>query len=214
MEIKIQKNTTYYAPKNVGEKYKNTTIQGMRFPDQPINSKMNIGMSAKMISEYIPTIKNINGYSKGIKMLAIIMAQKEGFSAGTKSYRTNNPGNIGNTDTGATNGFKSLEDGIIAQLEYIKRVADGKHPAYLFGKKVIKPYYSPEIAKNPKTYVISPYLPGYTFDFKGELAGFVKIYATGARGGNGYLSIIVSWFGQNGIIINELTTIKEIIDIV
>lgn len=208
-----ESKSTYYAPKNVGEKYKNVTINGMQFPDQPIKTNMKVNLGSTMVKEYLPIISELNEYSKGARLLATVMASKEGFTTSSKSYKTNNPGNIGNTDTGATKGFKTLKDGIIAQLEHIIKVANNQSPAYKFGPKTIKPYYSPEIAKNPKTYVISPYLPGYKFDFNGELAGFIKIYATGARGGNGYLSTIISFFKQNGIEINEMTTLKEIINI-
>lgn len=208
-----ESTSTYYAPKNVGEKYKNVTINGMQFPDQAIRTNMKVNLGSTIVKEYLPVISELNEYSKGARLLATVMASKEGFTTSTKSYKTNNPGNIGNTDSGATKGFKTLKDGIIAQLEHITKVANNQSPAYKFGPKVIKPYYSPEIAKNPKTYVISPYLPGYKFNFNGELAGFIKIYATGARGGNGYLSTIISFFKQNGIEINEMTTLKEIINI-
>jgi hypothetical protein len=145
--------------------------------------------------------------------LATVMAQQEGFAPGTRSYRTNNPGNIGNTDAGGNNNFKSLKDGITAQLKYIQNVANGKSSAYPVGKsKIIKPYYSPEIAKNQNSYQLTPYLPGYKFEpYTGTLEQFVKIYATGARGGNTYLSTILSFFKKNGFNITEKTTIADIV---
>ena len=98
------------------------------------------------------------------------------------------------------------------QVNYIKRVAEGKHRAYPLGKLiVIKPYYSPEIARNQDKYGINPYLPGYRFTYTGQLDQFVKIYATGSRGSNGYLSTIISYFKANGIEINGQSTIAQII---
>ena len=58
------------------------------------------------------------------------LAQKEGFQKGTRSYRTNNPGNIGNTDSGGDKTLKNLEAGIKLQLDYIKKVAKGEHTSY------------------------------------------------------------------------------------
>jgi hypothetical protein len=141
------------------------------------------------------------------------MAQQEGFTPKTRSYRTNNPGNIGNTDAGGNNNFATLKDGILAQLKYIQKVADGKASAYPIGKpKDIKPYYSPEIDKNQNSYQLTPYLPGYKFaPYTGTLEQFVKIYATGARGGNTYLSTILSFFKKNGFNITEKTTIADIV---
>jgi hypothetical protein len=40
---------------------------------------------------------------------------------------------------------------------------------------------------------------------------FVKIYSTGARGGNSYLSMIVSYFNQNGLSIKPESKIQDVI---
>lgn len=194
------------------DKYKNITIQGSVYPDEPINDEQRITFSKEMLNEYIPTIEKM-GLTKGMKLLCIIMAHKEGFYKGTRSYRTNNPGNIGNTDSGANQGFPNLLTGISHQVKYINRIINGEHPAFPMGKKkVIKPFYSKEIAENQKTYGgKSPYLPGYTFTFTGQLDQFVKIYSTGARNGNGYLSMIISFFKNHGI---ELTPESKLQDIV
>lgn len=204
-----------YVREDVGivkseHKYKDVVFDGYSFVDSPINTNASISFSKEIKDEYIPTIEKMN-IPKGVRILATIMANKEGFYKGTRSYRTNNPGNIGNTDSGANATFKTLEDGIKAQINYITRVGKGLHSAHKFGMRTIKPYYSPEIAKNQKTYGIDPYLPGYKFYYKGQLGGFVKIYSTGARAGNGYLSQIISEFKRNGIIITEHTTISEIL---
>lgn len=194
-------------------KYKDKVFEGATFPDAPIKRNIRIDFNKYMLSEYIPIIDSIEA-NKGLKLLAIIMANKEGFYKGTRSYRTNNPANIGNTDNGRNVGFKTLRLGIEAQIYYIQRVALGKHSSYPIGKQVfLKPYYSEEIARNQKTYGIEPYVAGYRFVYDGSLEQFVKIYSTGARSGNGYLSMIISYFANHGIIINEKTTLKEIISL-
>ena len=58
---------------------------------------------------------------------------------------------------------------------------------------------------------MSPYVPGYDFIFTGQLDQFVKIYATGARAGNSYLSMILSYFKKNGIYITQHSKIQDII---
>ncbi len=194
-------------------KYKDVIFEGATFPDAPIK-KVKISFTQEMITQYIPTINKIEGLSKGTKLLCIIMASHEGFSKGNRSHRYNNPGNIGNTDSGANKGFKDLESGIRAQAVYILNVANGCHKRYPLNKKVfLKPYYSQEIADNPKVYKTEPYVPGYRFTYDGSLEQFVKIYSTGARSGNGYLSMIISFFANHGIIINEKTTLKQIISL-
>ena len=194
------------------DKYKNVTIQGSVYPDEPINDEQRITFSKEMLNEYIPTIEKM-GLTKGMKLLCIIMAHKEGYYKGTRSYRTNNPGNIGNTDSGANKSTRNLQSGIQLQVNYINRIISGQHPAYPMNRKVnIRPFYSKEIAENQKTYGNkSPYLPGYTFTFTGQLDQFVKIYSTGARNGNGYLSMIISFFKNHGI---ELTGESKLQDIV
>jgi hypothetical protein len=194
-------------------KYKNVIFEGATFPGAPIK-KVKISFSNEMIKEYIPCINGIFGIKTGMKLLCIIMASKEGYHKGTRSYRFNNPGNIGNTDNGSNKGFKSLAHGIIGQVEYLNKVANGLHASYPIGKAILlKPYYSKEIAENQKTYGIEPYVPGYKFTYDGSLEQFVKIYSTGARSGNGYLSMIISFFANHGIIINEKTTLKQIISL-
>ena len=123
------------------EKYKGVTIQGAHFPDKPITYNSRIRLSKEMLTEYIPARDKVMGHlPKGFQLLATIMAHKEGFRRGTRSYRTNNPGNIGNTDVGANKHNGSLESGIQLQVDYITKIAEGKHRAYPMGKKkVIKP---------------------------------------------------------------------------
>lgn len=192
------------------EKYKGVTIHGSEFPDSPIKNNVKISFTDEMMTKYIPTINQM-GLSNGIKLLCIIMAHKEGYYKGTRSFRTNNPGNIGNTDSGKNQTLKTLTDGINLQVNYLNKIINGESKSYPMNKKVvIKPYYSEEIARNQKTYGISPYVPGYEFTFTGQLDQFVKIYSTGARAGNSYLSIIISFFKNHGIEITPQTTLQEI----
>jgi len=192
------------------KEYKNTFI-GSTFPDKPYNDEVGIKFTNEMVKEYIPEIEKM-GLSKGFKLLLIIMSQKEGFSKGTRSYRTNNPGNIANTDMGANKSYPTLKDGIQAQIDYVNKIVSGKHKSYPMGKEVIiKPFFSKEIESNKRNYGMSGYLPGYKFTFSGQLDQFVKIYSTGARAGNSYLNMIVSFFKNHGIKITPESKIQEII---
>ena len=197
----------------MSDKWRNVIIKGEVFPDSPIRRNVNIKLSNEMLTEYIPTLnKVLEKDTYGMRLLCTIMAHKEGFYRGTRSYRTNNPGNIGNTDSGINRPISTLEDGILAQRNYILKVAQGRHKAYPLGRrKLIQPFYSKEIAKNQKTYGISPFLPGYDFIYTGQIQQFVKIYATGARAGNSYLSMIISFFAKHGIVIEPWTKIQDII---
>lgn len=193
-------------------KYKDVIIQGSVFPDKPIVTNKTIHFNAEIKDEYIPAMERaLADSSKGMKLLCTIMAFHEGFKKGSRSYRTNNPGNIGNTDAGSNVAIKSLEDGIRRQRDYINRIVEGKNSAYPMGKKkIIKPYYSPEIAKNPQ-YGLPAWLPGYEFVFTGQLDQFVKIYSTGARAGNSYLSTILSYLIANGMNVNAQSKIGDIV---
>lgn len=195
------------------EKYKGVTIQGSVFPDKPINPNEKVRLNKEMVEEYLPTMLRVMGNEpKGFQLLVTIMAYKEGFREGTRSYRYNNPGNIGNTDSGRNKQTGSLENGILLQKNYILSIINGEHRAYPMDKnKTIPPYFSEEIAKHTKLYGMSPYVPGYEFVFTGQLDQFVKIYSTGARAGNSYLSMIISYFKNNGISITAQSKIQDII---
>lgn len=198
------------------EKYKGVTIKGSEFPDAPINEDVRINFSKEMLNEYIPLINILfKNQPRGFKLLLIIMTNKEGFLHGSRSYRTKNPGNIGNTDSGKAFQCESLKDGIMLQKEYTLKIVEGRSKTYPMGKRrKIDPSYSPEIAKHPQTYQMSPWLPGYDFVFTGQLDQFVKIYSTGARGGNSYLSQIISFFKNHGIAITPQSKLQDIIQIV
>jgi len=199
------------------EKYKGVTIQGSHFPDKPIKNNVKIEFSDEVLKIYIPTIQKMD-VPKGIMLLCIIMTDHEGFYGkgpkhrqASRSFRTNNPGNIGNTDNGSNSTCATLEDGIKLQIKYFNKILAGLSKPFPLGKQVtIKPYFSQEIADNYKTYQMSPYVPGYSFVFTGQLDQFIKIYSTGARAGNSYLSEIISFFKNHGIEINGKTTLQEL----
>lgn len=191
--------------------YKDVVIDGSTFKGKPYEDRK-VLLNSTMVNEYLPAVKTIHG--KGLQLLCTAMAHMEGFNKGTRAYKTNNPGNIGNTDSGANNIIGSLQDGIRLQAEFITAVAMGKKKSYPMGKLVfIKPAYSAEIARNADSYQKSPWVPGYKFTYTGRLDQFVKIYSTGARSGNTYINTIVSYFKQNGIIITAETTLQDIINI-
>ena len=197
------------------KKWDNVTIKGSAYPDAPISNRVRVRLNSEMVYEYLPALHDVMGNDTlGFRLLVTIMAYKEGFRKGTRSYRYNNPGNIGNTDSGANKSKPNLGSGILLQRDYVTKIVNGGHSAYPMGKrKLIKPYYSPEIAKHQKLYGMSPYVPGYDFIFTGQLDQFVKIYSTGARGGNGYVNMIISYFADNGITIGPESKIQDIIKI-
>lgn len=210
---KMNGGATVKPAANPAEQYKDKTIEGSTFPGKPYVDSVAIKLNAEIVNQYLPELHRVlPGASKGLQLLLTIMAFKEGFTKGSRSYRTNNPGNIGNTDSGANQTLKTLGDGILRQKDYLEKIVSGAHKAFPMNKQVvIKPYYSEEIAKNAKTYGMSPWLPGYKFVFTGQLDQFVKIYSTGARGGNSYINMIVSYFNSNGIKISPSSKIQDII---
>lgn len=213
--LKLKKDEKIYVPTayQFDEKYKDKTIQGSVFPDDPISSSKTVTLGTDITTDYLPALERAIGTEpKGLRLLCTVFTKQEGFKKGTRSYTNNNPGNIGNTDSGANRSFDTLDAGILAQKDYFTSVAGGTHKAYPIGtKKKIPPFYSPEIAKNFENYQLSPYVPGYEFTYTGQLDQFIKIYATGARSGNGYLSTIISYFKANGLTISETSTIQDII---
>lgn len=202
------------------ETYKNKTINGSHFPDSPIRNNVKISFSDEIMNKYIPAWNEVIA-PKGIKLLCLIMADHEGFwgksathRKPSRSFRTNNPGNIGNTDNGNNNSFPTLKAGIEAQVNYFYKIINGSAKAFPLGKPVVlKPYFSQEIADNFATYKKSPWLPGYKFTFTGQLDQFIKIYSTGARSGNEYLSEIISFYKNHGFDINGQTTLQQLAEL-
>lgn len=195
--------------------FEGLVIKGSKAPTEKASrDDIEIKFSPEMMRYYIPAWKTIEA-PRGLKYLALIMAQMEGFTKGSRSFKTNNPGNLGNTDNGQNRSFRTLAGGIAAQIEFLRKVAEGKEKNYPLGSvKKLRPYYSPEIARNRKTYQLEPFCPGYIFDpYTGRLDEFIKIYSTGARQKNTYLSVIRSYFKNLGFEIEDGTTLAELIEL-
>lgn len=163
-------------------------------------------VSKTLKNEYIPALeKAVPNGSKGIKLLITAQTQMEGFAPGTKSYRTNNPGNIGNTDNGGTNKFDTLDAGVKGQYDYAVKVALNQNKNYKIGARKTAPaIYDKDSAQN---------YPGIDFTYKGTLDQYLKIYSTGARKYDTYLNLVVGYFARNGYTITGETTLKQIHDI-
>jgi len=208
------------GPSGFDERYKNKVYEGSTFPDKPYSSTLKVILNSSITDIYLPAFDEVlPTATKGVRMLLTIMAFHEGFYKTMKStgqpslsFRTNNPGNIGNTDNGTKNPIPTLAAGILRQKEYIDKIIAGKNANYPMNKqKYIAPSFSKEISENVKNYGMSPWLPGYNFVFTGQLDQYVKIYSTGARAGNSYINTIVSYFAANGIVIRPESKIQEII---
>lgn len=192
---------------------KGHVIEGSTFPYDTYRT-VNVALNQTMRTEYLPAMERaLQGHTRGMKLLCTVMAFIEGFTPKTRSYKTRNAGNIGNTDSGKSQTFPTFEDGIKAQADYLTRVSQGKHPAYPFGLKLLKPFYSDEIAKHRDTYGIPPQLPGYRFTYSGKLSEFTKIYSTGARVLNTYVDTVISYFAQHGYALTPESKIGEIIEL-
>lgn len=196
---------------NKKTKYKDVYFPDATFPDDPYKF-VPVKINSTIKTEYIPALeKALPEIKKGLRCLMVAMTHQEGFKPGTRSYKTNNPGNIGNTDSGGNSFFPTLEMGVISQARHLEAIANGGKKYYPLGKLVdIRPYYSKEIANNPQ-YGLPPYLPGYKFVYTGELRQFIKIYSTGARATNSYLNVIISFFAQNGLTIQPDSKLQDII---
>lgn len=162
---------------------------------------------SKIIEEvYIPTRdKVIPKGSKGAKILITAQAQFEGYKPDSLSFKTNNPGNIGNTDLGGKRYFDSLEKGIEAQYNHIVKIIKGEERNY----KLDTRKKAPSVTERATgiTY------PGIDFIYTGKLQQYLQIYATGARKDNNYLNFIIGYFKKNGYTITGNTTLQEIYDI-
>ena len=162
----------------------------------------NLYPSPEIIKYYIPERNKLTTISSGTKLLATAQTIMEGFSVGTKSFRTNNPGNIGNTDDsistwtcGVTPGihcYDTLANGIEAQGQLIEAASKGQ------GSYQIGGTYTCALG-NEK--------------YSGYLYQYLRIYAGGARSSNAYVNGIIGYFKQNGITITAKTTIAEIVAI-
>ncbi len=189
---------------SISEKYRYITYNGSTFPDDPYREVM-VTLNHEIKDEYFPAMQEaFPNIQRGMAFLITAMTKQEGFFKGSKSYRTNNPGNIGNVDTGASKSHQTLTDGIKKQVDFIQRIILGGHKAFPIGKPVkIIPYLSPDVG----------WCPGYNFTYIGQLDQFIKIYSTGARKSNSYINTIVSYFKINGVIITPESTLQQIVSV-
>ena len=88
-----------------------------------------------MLEEYRPAFPA--GQTKGLQALLEAQTWVEGFRPGTVAYTNNNPGNVGtntNKNSDGTvsriSGYKTLKEGIQAQIDLLKRVIAGTTKSY------------------------------------------------------------------------------------
>lgn len=205
----------------LNQRYVGFTFEGSKFPNAIYRNDLNIELRPAEINEYLPVLNEVaKDRHKGLRLLLTCMTHQEEFSVlkvngvirqQSRSYRTNNPGNIGNTDNGKNFKYPTLVAGVTRQVKFLDDIIANKVDSYPYGHLVdIKPDYSEEIHNHPE-YGLPYNLPGYKFIFTGQLDQYVKIYATGARAGNGYINRIVSYFKQNGITITAENKIQDIV---
>ena len=160
-------------------------------------------------------------YTKGHRMMALAYVIKEGYykkvpyENSSSSYKTKNPGNIGNTDSGVVSVQPNIKTGMNLLMGYFTRVATGKARNYPFGNVVIPQFFSEDINKRYNTYLRPDgCLPGYRGNFQGELGFFVKKYATFARVNNNGITGIWTIFSINGYNekIDHNTLIQDLLD--
>lgn len=194
----------------LNKRYLNLVFEGSTFPDDPYRI-VPVKLNDTIKTYYLPALdKALPGSPKGLKTLITAMTHQEGFFKNSRAFRTNNPGNIGNTDDGKNRRFKSLADGIKAQADKIIDISDGAKLYPINKALFIEPFYSVEIFEHPE-YGLPSNLPGYRFVYTGQIDQFVKIYSTGARATNAYVNTIVSYFKISGIDIRPDSTIADII---
>lgn len=206
------------APQKVidNTKWKGVTIEGSTFPDDPYRYDL-LKPNFYVLNEYLPAFdKAFPNAPKGLKYLCQIMTMVEGFKPGTRSYNHHNPGNIGNTDSGANKKLVTLEDGVRLQVEFLQDIAAGKKKMFPLGKEMyLKPEFSKEISKSLKNYMVkSGDLPGYRFIYTGQLDQYVKIYATLPRIRNDYVNRILTFFVSKDIELSPSSKLADIITIV
>lgn len=203
-------------------KYQKITFDGSTFPDDPYR-KVKVSLNSDIRNIYIPELQKVfpNG-PLGLHLFLIAMTDIEGFWSddpkrgrkASKSFRTNNPGNIGNMDDGSTNKNHTLADGIRLQESHLRRIISGKNKYYPLNKpKYIPPTALREVINNPKLFPgFDTWSPGYRFVYTGQLDQFIKIYSTGACQSNTHINNIVSLFKDNGITITPESKIQDIIE--
>jgi len=190
------------------------TIAGVRFNNKD-------GKQQKyVIAEIMPIIKkDYENQTRGFKLLAIAQAIHEGFYPGAKAYTTKNPGNIGNTDSGASSNQLRLENGIKSLFNYIYQAAYKRDRAvarqenhlnqtHFIGTDIYRGSYDSESGTG-----LGKCVSGFKFNYTGTLGQYLLLYATGPRLSNNYLNSIIGFFALNNVKINNNTTLAEILAI-
>jgi len=90
-------------------------------------------------SDIVPVLESLD-IPLGFMLLGLGQFEKEGYwpkgyngaKIDTKAYRTKNPGNVGNNDekTNNTKYYPTVRDGVIAWVNYVQRILDGKSAVY------------------------------------------------------------------------------------
>lgn len=184
---------------------------GSLIPDINGTTQPNVFQKAQTAYEatksYLVAVEStVPNASRGIKLLMAAQTQFEGYYPGTKSYRTNNPGNIGNFDNGKIRTMPNLESGVKLQYKHIESVAKGQDRNYPVGGRVKAPGGRLPLPDG-RTY------PPIDLIYTGRLDQYLKIYATGARIDNKYLDHIIRHFRKNGVTISGATTLQDIYNI-
>ena len=191
---------------------------------KPPQAYKKVSMNSSIKNDILPIIESDeykSKYTKGHRMMALAYVIKEGYykkvpyENSSSSYKTKNPGNIGNTDSGVVSVQPNIKTGMNLLMDYFTRVATGKARNYPFGNVVIPQFFSEDINKRYNTYRRPDgCLPGYRGNFQGELGFFVKKYATFARVNNNGITGIWTIFSINGYNekIDHNTLIQDLLD--
>lgn len=113
----------------------------------PLRMRREIVFSNEILKLYIPAWEKCEG-AQGLKYLALIMTQMEGFEKGSRSFKEPTIREMQGIQITEQTRSSALYKLVFEQIDYLTRVANGQHKAYPLGKlKIINPYYSPEITK-------------------------------------------------------------------
>jgi hypothetical protein len=120
-----------------------TSFINIKYPNSPISGEMVINSSIK------------HGVSP--EVILSIMAADSSMGTKGKAVRTLNPGNVGNTDDGATRGFKSWEEGVDAVAKNLA----GRKTKYFSNTPSITPSITPSVTPSIPEVDNSAFLADY-----------------------------------------------------
>lgn len=220
-KIRLSKKYNLVKPEGTNMKFdaKKTVFLSSAFPFEiNYNKKIDYNLKSQRQSllrnRYLKELEKVaKNKTTGLKLLATAMAYMEGYVKGSKSVATNNPGNIGNVDSGDITAHPTLKRGIEYQIDYLESVAYGI-PSKFKGSEYMKYYpIGKVITRIPRfSKELRKVTPGFVFVYNGTLEEFLKIYATGPRINNDYLNVILSFF--NTYFPGQVTPKTKIIDII